>query len=179
MNLTSVTFRPIGILRSPHTRANATPIQPVYAADCRGRAEIFPEFADGLADIEGFSHVYLLYWLHRAGPPRLRLEPFLQDVEHGVFATRAPCRPNPVGLSLVRLVRRQGHVLHLAGLDMLDGTPLLDIKPFAPRYDTVENARGGWTEQVDEVTARRRGRRGYCRGGRSQARNPATKSDPR
>jgi tRNA (adenine37-N6)-methyltransferase len=167
----SVTFRPIGILHSPHRRAAATPIQPVYAADCRGRAEIFPEYAAGLADIEGFSHLYLLYWLHRAQPPRLRVTPYLQDAEHGVFATRAPCRPNAIGLSLVRLLRREGNVLHLGGVDMLDGTPLLDLKPFAPRYDTVEHPRGGWTETVDEATARRRGRRGY--------RTKATRGDTR
>ena len=161
MNPASVTFRPIGILRSPHTRAEATPIQPVYAADCIGHAEIFPEFADGLADIESFSHVYLLYWLHRAESARLRVKPFLQDLERGIFATRAPCRPNPIGLSLVRLLRREGNILHLSGVDVLDGTPLLDLKPYSPRYDTVENPRGGWMEEVDEETARRRGRRGY------------------
>jgi tRNA-Thr(GGU) m(6)t(6)A37 methyltransferase TsaA len=174
MNPTSVTFRPIGILRSPHMRAEATPIQPVYARDCPGRAEISPEFADGLADIEGFSHVYLLYWLHRADPPQLRVKPYLQDMEHGIFATRAPCRPNPIGLSLVRLVRREGRALYLAGVDVLDGTPLLDIKPYAPRYDTVDNPRGGWTEEVDDATARRRGRRGYRGGQRNQAKGSAT-----
>jgi len=162
MNKAGVTFRAIGLLRSPHTQPEATPIQPGYARDCIGRAELFPEFADGLADIEGFSQVYLLYWLHRAEPPQLRVKPFLQDVEHGIFATRAPCRPNPIGLSLVRLLRREGAVLHLAGVDMLDGTPLLDIKPYAPRYDAVEDPRGGWTDAVDEATAKKRGRRGYC-----------------
>lgn len=176
MKPTSVTFRPIGVIRSEHNSADATPIQPVYARDCLGRAEILPEFAEGLADIEGFSHVYLLYWLHRAEAPRLRMKPFLQDVERGIFATRAPCRPNPIGLSLVRLLRREGNVLHLAGVDVLDGTPLLDLKPFAPRYDTVENSRGGWTEQIDEATARRRGRRDYRKGDRNQAKGPGTKS---
>jgi tRNA-Thr(GGU) m(6)t(6)A37 methyltransferase TsaA len=161
MNPTSVTFRPIGVIRSEHTSADATPIQPVYARDCPGQVEISPEFAAGLADIEGFSHLYLLYWLHRADPPQLRVKPYLQDLEHGIFATRAPCRPNPIGLSLVRLVRREGRVLYLAGVDVLDGTPLLDLKPYAPRYDTVENPRGGWTEEVNDATARRRGRRGY------------------
>lgn len=170
MDPASVTFRPIGVIRSEHTSAEATPIQPVYAADCPGRAEIFPEYADGLAGLEGFSHVYLLYWLHRAGPPQLRVQPYLLDVEHGIFATRAPCRPNPIGLSLVRLVRREGPVLHLAGIDVLDGTPLLDLKPYAPRFDAVENPHGGWTELVDEATAQRRGRRGY--GGREDG--PAT-----
>jgi tRNA-Thr(GGU) m(6)t(6)A37 methyltransferase TsaA len=161
MNPLSVTFRPIGVIRSEHTSADATPIQPAYARDCLGWAEILPEFADGLADIEGFSHLYLLYWLHRADPPKLRMKPYLQDVEHGIFATRAPCRPNPIGLSLVRLLRREGCVLHLACVDVLDGTPLLDIKPYAPRYDTVENSRGGWTDLVDEATAQARGLRGF------------------
>jgi tRNA (Thr-GGU) A37 N-methylase len=100
-----------------------------------------------------------LYWLHRAPRARLRVRPFLQDVTHGVFATRHPARPNPLGLSLVRLVRREGGMLHFLGADMLDGTPLLDIKPYARRYDAVAKPRGGWTEEVDEVTARRRGRR--------------------
>ena len=161
MNPASVTFLPIGIIRSEHTSTDATPIQPIYARNCLGQAVIFPEFADGLTDIEGFSHIYLIYCLHRADPPRLRVKPFLQNAEHGIFATRAPCRPNPIGLSLVSLVRREGRVLHLAGVDMLDGTPLLDLKPYTPRYDTVENPRGGWTDEVDDQTARIRGLRGY------------------
>ena len=159
--LAGVTFRPIGVIHSEHTSADATPIQPVYARDCLGRAEIFAEYADGLADIEGFSHLYLIYHLDRAEPPQLRVKPYLQDVEHGIFATRAPCRPNPIGLSLVRLLRRKGNILFLAGVDVLDGTRLLDLKPYAPRYDTVENPRGGWTEAVDESTARVRGRHGF------------------
>ena len=156
-----VSFDPIGVIRSEHQRAEATPIQPLYAGGCRGRAELRPEFAAGLDDLTGFSHAYLIYHLHRAGAPRLRVKPFLQDVERGVFATRAPDRPNPIGLSLVRLVGREGNILHLDGVDVLDGTPLLDIKPFAPRYDAVENPRGGWTDEVDDATARERGRREY------------------
>ncbi|MDD3178805.1 MAG: tRNA (N6-threonylcarbamoyladenosine(37)-N6)-methyltransferase TrmO [Opitutaceae bacterium] len=159
LNRAAISLHPIGVIHSDHTSADATPIQPIYARDCPGWAEIFPEFADGLADIEGFSHLYLLYWLHRADPPQLRVRPYMQDVKHGIFATRAPCRPNPIGLSLVRLVRREGNVLHLAGVDALDGTPLLDVKPYAPRFDTVENVRGGWTEEVSEAAARRRGQR--------------------
>jgi tRNA-Thr(GGU) m(6)t(6)A37 methyltransferase TsaA len=165
MSAASVTFQPIGVLRSLHTRPEATPIQPVYADDCPGRAELMAEFADGLADLEGFSHVYLLYWLHRAPAARMRVQPFLQDSERGVFATRFPGRPNPIGLSLVRLVRYQGNVLHFSGADMLDGTPLLDIKPYAPRYDAVEKPRGGWTEDVDEATAQQRGRRQWAGAG--------------
>ncbi len=161
MTSASFRYRPIGVIRSEHTDPEATPIQPRFAADCRGRAELFPEYAEGLRDVEGFSHLYLIYALDRADPPRLLVKPYLQDVEHGIFATRAPCRPNPIGLSLVHLVGREGNVLHLDGLDVLDGTPLLDLKPYAPRYDSVAHPRGGWTDEVDESTARRRGRRHY------------------
>ena len=165
MSSASVTFRPIGVLHTPHTELEATPIQHVYANDCPGRAELMAEFADGLADIEGFSHLYLVYWLHRASPGGMCVRPFLQDIERGLFATRFPDRPNPIGLSLVRLLRREGRVLYFSGADMLHGTPLLDIKPYAPRYDAVENPRGGWTEDVDEATAQQRGKRQWDRAG--------------
>lgn len=161
MNADVVTFRPIGVIRSEHRRAEETPIQPRYAPGCLGRIELQAEFADGLDDLEGFSHLYLIYVLHRAGPMQLRVRPFLQDVDRGIFATRAPVRPNPIGLSLVRLVAREGAILRVDGIDVLDGTPLLDLKPYAPRYDAVENARGGWTDAIDEETARLRGRRAF------------------
>lgn len=159
--MTPIPFISIGTIRSSHTIAASTPIQPVYAEDCLGSVELRPEFADGLADIEGFSHLYLIYHLHQAPPPQLRVKPFLQDQEHGIFATRAPCRPNPIGMSLVRLLRREGAVLHLVGVDILDGTPLLDLKPYSPRYDAVIDSRGGWTDAVDDATARQLGRRGF------------------
>ncbi len=159
LNHSPVAFRPIGVIRSDHVDPGATPIQPLYAEGCRGRAEVMPEFAEGLRDLEGFSHVILLYHLHRAGPPRLRVPPFLQDAERGVFATRAPCRPNPIGLSIVRLVGIEGSVLHLDGVDILDGTPLLDIKPYVGRFDRIPVTRDGWQEEVDEEAARKRGRR--------------------
>lgn len=165
MDLPTISYRPIGIIRSEHTEATATPIQPAFARDCRGRVEILPEYAEGLRDVEGFSHLYLIYALDRAGPARLVVKPFLQDVDRGIFATRAPFRPNPIGLSLVRLLGREGNVLHVDGLDILDGTPLLDLKPYAPRFDAVDQVRGGWTDEVDAETARRRGLRGYRRGG--------------
>ena len=122
---------------------------------------MFPEFAAGLRDLEGFSHVYLIYHFHQAGPAKLLVKPFLQDVERGIFATRAPCRPNAIGLSVVELVRREGNVLHLGGVDILDGTPLLDIKPYTAKFDRFETSRNGWQDEVDDETARRRGRRGY------------------
>jgi len=155
-----VTYRPIGVLRTPHADPKAAPIQPVYADGAEGRAEISSEFAEGLADLDGFSHVILLYHLHRAPPAKLTVKPFLEDAAHGVFATRAPCRPNPIGLSVVRLLRREGTVLHLADVDMLDGSPLLDIKPYIARFDRREGIRSGWQDGIDEAEARVRGRRG-------------------
>jgi tRNA-Thr(GGU) m(6)t(6)A37 methyltransferase TsaA len=157
----AITFRPIGVIHSPHTEQQQTPIQPVYAQGIVGSAEIFPEYAEGLRDLEGFSHIYLIYHFHRAKPARLIVKPFLEDVDHGVFATRAPCRPNPIGISLVRLTGIEGRILRLEDVDVLDGTPLLDIKPYAPRFDHRENVRIGWQEGVDEQTARIRGRRQY------------------
>jgi tRNA-Thr(GGU) m(6)t(6)A37 methyltransferase TsaA len=155
-----VTFHPIGVIRSRHTDSARTPIQPVFAEGCEGRAEILPEFTAGLDGLEGFSHIYLMYHLHRAGPAQLRVTPFLKDAEMGVFATRAPCRPNAIGLSIVRLVRREGNVLHLDGVDILDGTPLLDIKPYAARFDRIEGTRNGWQDGLEnEEDIRTRGRR--------------------
>ena len=161
MNPLSVTFRPIGVIRSEHVAAKQTPIQSAYAKGCKGQAEVFREFASGLRDLEGFSHVYLIYHFHQAGPAKLLVKPFLQDIKRGVFSTRAPGRPNAVGLSIVELVRREGNVLHLDGVDILDGTPLLDIKPYTAKFDLFKTARNGWQDEVDEGTARRRGRRGY------------------
>lgn len=156
-----ITYRPIGVIRSDHLKEEQTPIQPAYASGCKGRVEIFPQFAEGLRDLEGFSHIYLVYHFHRCGPTRLLVNPFLQDVERGVFATRAPCRPNAVGLSIVELIRREENVLLIDNVDVLDGTPLLDIKPYTAKFDCIEPTRNGWQDEVDEETARRRGRRGH------------------
>ncbi|MBN1893650.1 tRNA (N6-threonylcarbamoyladenosine(37)-N6)-methyltransferase TrmO [bacterium] len=156
-----VSYSPIGVIRSGHQNPAETPIQPVFAKGCQGTAEVFPEFAAALDDLEGFSHIYLIYHLHRACGMSLKVKPFLQDVERGVFATRSPCRPNPIGLSIVKLVRREGCVLRLDAVDILDGTPLLDIKPYAVKFDRINGTRNGWQDDVDEETARRRGRRGY------------------
>lgn len=159
--MTSITYNSIGVVRSDHTEEGKTPIQPAFAKGCPGCAIIDPEYEEGLKDIEGFSHIYLLYHFHRAAPSSLTVKPFLEDITHGVFATRSARRPNAIGMSLVRLVRRERNVLFLEDVDILDGAPLLDIKPFVPRFDMPENARGGWTEKIDEQTARIRGRKGY------------------
>jgi tRNA-Thr(GGU) m(6)t(6)A37 methyltransferase TsaA len=161
MNETIITYTPIGIIRSEHVTLEQIPIQPAYAKGCKGLAELFPEYGDGLRDLEGFSHIYLIYHFHRAGPVKLLVKPFLQDVERGVFATRAPCRPNTIGLSIVELILREGNVLYLDGVDILDGTPLLDIKPYTAKFDRIETTRNGWQDEVDDKTAKLLGKRGY------------------
>ena len=138
-----ISYTPIGVIHSAHITADQTPIQPVYAKSCQGRAEIIPEFAEGLRDLEGFSHIYLIYHFHRAKTVKLTVKPFLQDVERGLFATRASCRPNPIGLSIVRLAKIEGTILHLADVDILDGTPLLDIKPYTAKFDCITTTRNG------------------------------------
>jgi tRNA (adenine37-N6)-methyltransferase len=137
-------FKPIGIVHSPFAEPQGTPVQPIGAADVPGTVVIDDEFAPGLQDLDGFSHIFLLYVFHRAKAMGLRVKPYLGDEEHGVFATRSPHRPNPIGLSLVRLVGRDGNVLRIAGVDMLDGTPVLDIKPYIPHLNPVGEVRIGW-----------------------------------
>jgi len=154
-------YRPIGVIRSEHTAAEKTPIQPLYAKGCKGRVEVYPEFAEGLKDLEGFSHLYLLYHFHQCREVQLTVKPFLQDAERGVFSTRAPCRPNPIGLSVVELIKMEGNILHVDGLDILDGTPLLDIKPYTEKFDLHPVKKNGWQDEVDESTARIRGKRGF------------------
>lgn len=156
-----VTYRHIGVIRSEHVCPEKTPVQGIYASGCCGHVVILPEYAQGLRDLEGFSHIYLIYDFHRAEGVKLTVKPFLQDLEYGVFATRAPCRPNSIGMSIVRLLSRQDNVLHLDWVDILDGTPLLDIKPYVARFDRIEHTHNGWHDGVDEETARRRGKREY------------------
>jgi len=138
------TFRSIGVLRSTYDATAGVPIQGVFDPESRGRAEIFEEYEPGLQDVEGFSHLILIYVFHRSKGYDLICRPYMEERLHGVFAMRAPRRPNPIGFSVVRLERREGTVLHLAEVDFLDGTPLLDIKPFVPRFDHRPRARLGW-----------------------------------
>lgn len=156
-----VAFSPIGIIHSPHIREKQTPIQPVYAEGIRGTVEVFTEYTEGLRDIEGFSHIYLIYYFHKAEPIRLIAKPYLEDAFRGVFATRTPHRPNPIGFSVVRLIEREDNILHIQDVDVLEGTPLLDIKPYVSRFDLRENVRNGWQEHIDDELARLRGSRQY------------------
>jgi tRNA-Thr(GGU) m(6)t(6)A37 methyltransferase TsaA len=153
--------KPIGFIKSEHKEAENTPVQPVFADECIGYVEVLPEFEKGLTDIDGFSHIILLYWLHEAGAPKLIVKPFLEDAMHGIFATRSPWRPNPLGLSIVRLIEKNGPILSIQGVDILDGTPVLDIKPYTSRFDCFPNARNGWLDAVTSEEAAKRGKRGY------------------
>lgn len=159
MNDAQIMYHPIGIIHSPHTAAENTPIQPVYAEGFSGYAEIYPEYTEGLRDLEGFSHIYLIYHFHRSVQVKLTVKPFLQDVEHGIFATRSPFRPNAVGLSVVELSGIEGNILRLNRVDILDGTPLVDIKPCTVQFDSHEIKKNGWQDEFEEG-ALIRGKRG-------------------
>jgi len=152
----TVEFRPIGVIHTPFTRLEGMPIQPVGAAGAAGTVEVFSEYQPGLADLEGFSHVILLYCFHRARGYDLRVVPFLDAAPRGLFATRAPKRPNPLGLSVVRLEGIRDGVLHIRDVDILDGTPLLDIKPYVPAFDAPTDVRAGWLEAAGDRARSRR-----------------------
>jgi tRNA-Thr(GGU) m(6)t(6)A37 methyltransferase TsaA len=141
-----IIMEPIGIIHTPFTTKEDCPIQPVYSSGSIGRVELFPEFEAGLKDIESFSHIYLLYLLDRSGRIELVLPTFLDDEPHGIYASRHPCRPNGIGMSVVKLIRCEGNILIIDGPDMLDKTPLLDIKPYIPKFDTIVSASEGWTK---------------------------------
>jgi tRNA (adenine37-N6)-methyltransferase len=140
----TITYEPIGIIHSPFEGIENVPIQPVAAIGILGTVEVFAEFVAGLKDLEGFSHMILLYHFHRVTQSRLVVIPFLDRHPRGVFATRAPTRPNPIGLSVVRLLGVEGNILQIENVDVVDGTPLLDIKPYAPEFDHYEVERTGW-----------------------------------
>lgn len=152
-------FRQVGVIRTPHAEPDRTPIQPCFARGVRGEIHLDPAFEEGLKGIEEFSHLHLIYLLNRAEPARLVVTPFMIDEPKGIFACRYPARPNAIGLSLVKLAGVQGCRLFIEDVDMLDGTPLLDIKPYYPPADAPEGASAGWLERVDPREAERRGRR--------------------
>jgi tRNA-Thr(GGU) m(6)t(6)A37 methyltransferase TsaA len=137
---------PIGVIHSPYRETKGTPIQPALAQNSEGFVEVFPAYRPGLLDLEGFERVWLLFWCHRASPFKLLVTPYLDDRQHGLFATRAPSRPNPIGISPVHLVRLEESGLQVAGLDILDGTPLLDIKPYVTQFDSYQVERCGWLD---------------------------------
>ena len=143
-----IDYQPIGVVHSPFKDTEGMPIQSIGASKVQGTVEVFPEFADGLKDLEGFSHIILLYHFHQTRNPQLIVTPFMDSQPRGVFATRAPKRPNPIGLSVVRLLSVEQSILHVENVDILDGTPLLDLKPYVPEFDWHLADRVGWLEQA-------------------------------
>ena len=151
---TTIAMQPIGIIHTPFASLEGMPIQPGGARDAVGRVELDPELAPALTDLDGFSHVYLLYCFHQSSGYKTTVTPYLDDTPRGLFATRAPRRPNPIGLSVVEVVSVAGNVLTVRGIDVLDGTPLLDIKPYAPAFDVpAGTVRSGWLEGRRQAVA--------------------------
>jgi tRNA-Thr(GGU) m(6)t(6)A37 methyltransferase TsaA len=152
-----IVYRPIGVIHSPFKQTKGMPIQPPGARGVAGTIEVNPEYGDGLKDLDGFSHIFLLYHFHLSQGYSLTVKPYLDDSLRGVFATRAPRRPNAIGISVVRLVEIEGCTLHIEDLDIADSTPLLDIKPYVPEFDSREVERIGWlagkAEKAAEVGA--------------------------
>ncbi len=148
----SIKVSPIGVVHSSLTEADGAPIQPAFAKGSEGVVEVFEPYKQALKDLEGFERIWLLYWFHKASKAQLKVKPYLDSVERGLFATRAPCRPNPIGISAVRLLRIDGCKLYVAELDILDGTPLLDIKPYVPKFDHFQVKRIGWIEKAQSET---------------------------
>lgn len=141
-----LTYKPIGVVHSPFKKPDHMPLQPTGDASASGTVEVFHEFTEGLKDIDGFSHLILIYHFHRVAGVELLPKPFLDSRQHGIFATRAPVRPNPIGMSVVRLAGVRGRELEISNLDVIDGTPVLDIKPYVPQFDAVEDCQIGWLE---------------------------------
>ena len=152
----NIEYTPIGIIHSPFTELEGIPIQPAAALGVAGTVEVFEEFGPGLKDLEGFSHIILIYHFHRSQGYKLRVVPYLDSEPRGLFATRAPKRPNAIGLSIVRLRRIDNRILHVENADILDGTPLLDIKPYVPDFDEQTEVQTGWLEHVRKKVSSRK-----------------------
>lgn len=147
-----IILNPIGVIHTPFKDIKNMPIQPVAAEGVKGTIELLPEYADGLKDLEGFSYITLIYHFHKVKGYQLQVVPFMDTEKHGIFACKAPKRPNPIGISTVKLIGIKGNVIHIEQADMLDDTPLIDIKPFYPRYDNREQANVGWLEKSNNVS---------------------------
>ena len=151
-----IELKPIGIINTPFTKPEGMPIQPTGAAGIRGTIDLFDEYHAGLKDLEGFSHIMLLYHFHRSQGFNLQVVPFMDSELRGLFATRAPKRPNPIGISVVQLDKIENGVLHIQNVDIMDGTPLLDIKPYVPEFDSPQDIRTGWLGQARKTVSGRK-----------------------
>ena len=145
-----INFTPIGFIHSPFTQIHNMPVQPAAAKGVKGSIIINEEYVDGLSDLEGFSHIYLLYYLHLSKSYELKVIPFLDNQQRGVFSTRAPKRPNPIGLSVVKLIKIKFNIIEVENVDMIDGTPVLDIKPYIPEMEGVVDYEIGWLSDNKE-----------------------------
>lgn len=152
----NVQLKPIGVIHSPFHELEGMPIQPAGARGVQGTVEVFQEYRAGLKDLDGFSHIVLLYLFHQSQGFNLHVVPYLDTEIRGVFATRAPRRPNAIGLSVVQLNMVQDRILHIENVDILDGTPLLDIKPYVPEFDAQFNVRTGWLENARQTVRHRK-----------------------
>ncbi len=144
-----IILEPIGIIQTPFTQSKGMPVQPAGAAGIRGNVVLNSDLTNGLLDLDGFSHIYLIYYFHKS-EESLRVTPFLDNRVHGVFATRAPKRPNQIGISVVKLLSIKENVLEIENVDIINGTPLLDIKPYVPAFDIYETQKCGWLEHTGE-----------------------------
>ena len=143
-----IIINPIGIIHTPYREISKMPIQPAAAKGIRGFIELLPEYVEGLADLSGFSHIILLYYFHKICGYEITVKPFMDDAEHGIFSTRAPKRPNAIGLSTVKLIGIENNIIHFEQADMLDESPLIDIKPFFQKYDNRMKTKAGWLEKI-------------------------------
>ena len=141
---------PIGVIKTPFNDLKGMPIQPSGAMDVEGTLVIRAEYEQGLSDIQGFSHIILLYHFHQSSGYDLLVTPFLDTEKRGLFSTRAPRRPNPIGLSIVELTGREKNLIFVKGIDVLNNTPLIDIKPYVPKFDVKEVTATGWLEKTQE-----------------------------
>ena len=156
MDLSTITIEPIGIAHSPFSELAGMPIQPKGAQGKIGTIEIRPEFVEGLKDLAGFSHIYLIYHFHKAGKQKLTVKPFMDNQPRGVFATRSPVRPSHIGISIVELLSVENNIITVSGIDLLDQTPILDIKPYVEKFDYPENSQSGWMQaSADDISNKR------------------------
>ncbi len=147
-----IKYTPIGIIHSAFKEQKGTPIQASASLDAEGKVEVFSQFREGLMDLENFSHIILIYHFHLSKKTALKVKPFMDDQEHGTFATRAPSRPNSIGISIVRLTKIENNIIYIKDVDILNGTPLLDIKPYVSEFDIRKVTRNGWLEhQVSKL----------------------------
>jgi tRNA-Thr(GGU) m(6)t(6)A37 methyltransferase TsaA len=160
--MTEIKYKPIGVIHSPFRDVEGMPIQPTGAKGVTGTVEVFAEYCAGLKDIGGFSHIILVYHFHLSKGYSLEVKPFMDEETHGVFAVRAPARPNPIGISAVRLVEVKGCTLHIEDVDIVDGTPLLDIKPYVPDFDRRAAERIGWLSQRSRNVRQKRSDRRFA-----------------